>query len=806
MTNIELYKGFSQFLDARYLLNKKSSDKAAMIAEYIDTIVLDHLNLEDDKRSLLEQAFDKHIERINTAKQSEPTTLYFGVKPEGKTDKTFCNAYILPRTSAINAYNEIRKVHREAVLCDVAPDSHFIRVEGVDENENGLFDITLHLFSANNYTNVVGLHRHTSDSIRSILFNAGTRNITNMRVENRIGEYNNPLPVLTFTADHFNLEQDYIIGQRNGKKIYLIEPYEAPEPRFPASDEHDYVTPLPDESAKENVTDAFNVNVEKNEKEKTLFTVQGLSEDLDNNEFAYALTEMYENGALERDRKIDTLDFLVQQGYQFNSHFLSLEQNQLLKTIYQRFITNIDSRSTAQHHQNNENQQQSEAHADGINDSDSAFDTTQQNDHEQRKEPEKKSEYYVLGIDDIPNLHDTSFWHWLKFAHNENRFSDNSIVNIGHFLQDIGFDPACHTYSQQQIVQLKKINTAFNNEILSVVVKNEEDANAGGLKKESETTQKQNQDLEPLDTYGNHPPAQQDNKDIDYDVQSEQTNQKEHSIAKKMLDSFRCAAALGMFSGNFNDDAKFFLNSNFNKFDIESLSDSEANLLRDAHSIAIEQIIDTNKNTDDIVSKEYFSLCTEVDREIQTIHFADSDHAETLTEVYRDHGYSPDVIPIPAQKITARVEDIYTRENGELSVVVGLHGPVKLSNIEALASINNGLGDELKSNCDSIKGARLYEAIASSQMVIPVFEVYCNKTDLIPHTLIRPIHDPRRDLIATIIANTTQSATKNNDQDNVMIDTAVSLNELNETDAEGHNEFKDSDIDILDSYLDEMTP
>ncbi|WP_338854019.1 hypothetical protein WE348_20540 (plasmid) [Alteromonas macleodii] len=63
MTNIELYKGFSQFLDARYLLNKKSSDKAAMIAEYIDTIVLDHLNLEDDKRSLLEQAFDKHIER-----------------------------------------------------------------------------------------------------------------------------------------------------------------------------------------------------------------------------------------------------------------------------------------------------------------------------------------------------------------------------------------------------------------------------------------------------------------------------------------------------------------------------------------------------------------------------------------------------------------------------------------------------------------------------------------------------------------------------------------------------------------------
>ena len=81
-----------------------------------------------------------------------------------------------------------------------------------------------------------------------------------------------------------------------------------------------------------------------------------------------------------------------------------------------------------------------------------------------------------------------------------------------------------------------------------------------------------------------------------------------------------------------------------------------------------------------------------------------------------------------------------------------------------------------------------------------------NKTDLIPHTLIRPIHDPSRDLIATIIANTTQSAAKNNYQDNVMIDTEVSLNELNETDAKGHNEFKDSDVDILDSYLDEMTP
>ena len=171
----------------------------------------------------------------------------------------------------------------------------------------------------------------------------------------------------------------------------------------------------------------------------------------------------------------------------------------------------------------------------------------------------------------------------------------NSIVNIGHFLQDIGFDPACHTYSRQQIVQLKKINTAFNKEIISVAVKNEEDANAGGLKKEAETTQKQNHDLEPLDTDGNHPPAQQDNNDIDYDVQSEQTNQKEHLIAKKMLDSFRCAAALGMFSGNFKDDAKFFLNSNYNKLDIESLSDSEANLLRDAHSKAIEQIIDTNK-------------------------------------------------------------------------------------------------------------------------------------------------------------------------------------------------------------------
>ena len=92
MTNIELYKGFSQFLDARYLLNKKASDKAAMIAEYVDTIGIEHLNLEDDKRSFLEQAFDKHIERINTAKQSEPTTLYFGVKPEGKTDKTFYNA------------------------------------------------------------------------------------------------------------------------------------------------------------------------------------------------------------------------------------------------------------------------------------------------------------------------------------------------------------------------------------------------------------------------------------------------------------------------------------------------------------------------------------------------------------------------------------------------------------------------------------------------------------------------------------------------------------------------------------------
>merc|ERR1712098_1009078 len=138
-------------------------------------------------------------------------------------------------------------------------------------------------------------------------------------------------------------------------KIYLIEPYEAPEPRFPASDEHDYVTPLPDEPAKENVKDAFNFEKNEKENEKTLFTVRGLSEDLDNNEFAYALTEMYDNGALERNRKIDTLDFLVQQGYQFNSHFLSPEQNQLLKTIYQRFITNIDSRLTVQHHQNDEN-------------------------------------------------------------------------------------------------------------------------------------------------------------------------------------------------------------------------------------------------------------------------------------------------------------------------------------------------------------------------------------------------------------------------------------------------------------------
>ena len=889
MTNFDVYKGFSQYLDGRFLLNKDTSNKDEMLNDYLNMVGLNRLILLSAETTwFCNAAFDKHIERINTASQHETTTQYFGVKPEGITDATYRNAYILPRSAAIKAYNDILQSNSDAVLRDVDPDSHFIRVESVEENDNGQCDVTLHIFAADNFSHTVGLHRYTTDSIRSLLFNAGTQSVTNIKLENRIGEYDNPIPVLTFTADTFSLEQDYIIGKRNGEKLFLVEPYEAPALLSPQYDEHTYdetqhtnphrpvydynslpatkdivdddfideeidelfniddisesltgnadINPVHDTSpastsdtnaapteselnvhdvpVQDNLTDSFDVALEDDKMNKELFTVEGLSDDLDDNAFAYALNEMFESGALERKRRIDTLDFLVQQGYQFNAHYLSNEQNKLLQNIYQHFITNLDNKLAAQQASDANEQDKSsaneatesvdntqpaeevvaEAQVEDVEPVENANVDTEQAEAEddtatstenvsqenvQDSKPVEKTEFMVPGLD-LDNMSDMPFAHWLTNARNDGRLAENWMVNVGHFLKDIGFDQQLHTYSRSQVLQLKKIHDAFDEGALAVGKPDEApeesiQSSAGGDQQISEPTQNESNEVQTEltidDDHNDNSIDQPSDSDAQENIvtdtkddnetadehQSETLSTDRPSIAHQILNSFRCAASIGLFSGEFENDVKYCLNSAHANVSLDCFSDKQVKIIRDLHTEACEQILDVNENIDDIVNQQFYSLSTEVNGEFQTVHFADSEQTTTLADIYYEHGYQSDIIPIPANKITARVEDIYTTSTEDIAVVVALHGPVNAANIEALASINNALGDELKDNCENIKGVKVYDAMSSSQVLVPVIELYCDSTDFIPHTLLRPEHDPTKDLISVIAANSSKN-------------------------------------------------
>lgn len=613
----------------------------------------------------------------------------------------------------------------------------------------------------------------------------------------------------------------------------------------------------------DNVTETVNTSVEDDDMNKTLFVVDGLSDDLVNNAFAYALNEMNVNGQLEGIRRADTLDFLKQQGYDYKAHYLSSEQNQQLQNIYQHFIDNRDINKTNIDDVKEKEIDSVQSDAVSNNTKIDNNDVTPNPSQEQTetvttsKTPETTTEdtseqvnektiFHVEKLDEL-EPRKTGFYAWLKDQYYNDNMNTNMMFNIGFYYKSIGFDPEKNTYVKAQVTQLKHIHQLFNDAVFALNTSAseaiEEEANNSESEKHDDghamDTSLTYQELKDylLDVFklqvadkktnwihshatelngyvvngaGRYGIVDKDGKNVNLlpntvttsnefilyeqqmaeqakrnerlsqegiiaeqetgaskdaqeqvveDSASDKTNdasvtdtnsaapdddkqsEQRPAFIDKLINSYRCAAALGMFTGDFGKDVHLTLTNNTGTYPLSGFSEKEIKALRDIHEEARVIINLSQENVDDITSAKYFSLSALVDNEFQTMHFLNENDAATFAEVYNENGYQPDIIPISAERLTGRVESISEVKNNTLAVTIALHGPVNTDNFEKLALINNGLGKEISENCLNISGLKLSQEETGSGLTVPVMEIFCENTDFIPHTLLRPVHD-----------------------------------------------------------------
>lgn len=1008
MTNQVVYKEYSQFLDGRYLLGLDTSNSEAMLVEYFsDSLYSRTILLSKETAWFFDEAYKEHINRINTAQLLPITKEFYGVKWKGNSDTpALHDTFMLPRHIAQVTYEKLEKQYSgNIVLKDVDPTTFFIKVSDVFNNpQNTAKSVSLRLYSAGNYSYSIALNKLSAPAIRQLLKDANVENPSKIRFQNMMDEHGNAIQTLSFDSDRFDLVNGAVhIYVNEHLSAQMVDDYVSQPLATMAFDEHEfdetsktnpfrfvartgpiisYDADVDDEYIDEEIDDLFSVddllssnhstevntvddsvensteNTHKNTVEnndtpvinsndvedqmmnKELFTIENLS--AENNIFLDFLINENKQGSLDNERHSDTLKFLVNNGYVLGKHQLSREQNNLLRNTYVHFISSIPQSTHAVDKTVN-------AEVENSNDDTVVVDT--------------------FVIDDLDNIdtRSNSFYQWLKQANENDSLNENTIVNIGLYLKDMGFDSSKHRYSIELIEKLKSLHATFLDALHALSVNVSEDTPNSEVEGEAELPNEEKQtivestpnnldetaistnevvlpqsngtkenaanfDTPPApivfkiekldgldyqntgfylwlkDTYDNvidnddklsvivtyynemgynnkkHTYRRdqintmkivimqfnqdfinsRDNEKVSDSTEkasiaeqkteikplrvSETSQEKPYTdsidstsseITSDILQRFRGASALGLFTGNFDEDVKLLLVNEHACIDFKQLSEQQVQILRGLHEEAKGVISLAPERALELINDDFFSLSTQVNDEFQTVHFVNKEGVGPLINAYEQNQSQPShvsVIPITASTITSRVENVKVTQSGRLSVSLSLHSPVSTIDIECLSLINESFSNEIKENCHDIEGVKVYSAVGQTGRTIPMIDVYCRSTDFIPHTLIRPTPSDMVPLINNLIhlkrqntrpiasasnPDTYEPTLSSNDDatvsdidmlddvtdimdEHVSQDDVVSSNE-DVTEDNGDFSIDEEDFNALDSYLDEIT-
>ena len=212
MTNQQVFQGFSQYLDAMHLLKKDTSNKNECLNDYLQSAGLSSLILlSKETQWHVDTAYEKHIERVNSAKPTMGVKQFFALKPENADNKeTLFETFALPRELAVAAYRENKnRTNPVVVLRDVAEGTAVVKIADIEPIEHDSLEkddqakVTLKLFSGNTYSETLAIKNSVSMVMDELLRN--TKGISNPKLVNRLDEWGNRQPVLEFVADSIAL-------------------------------------------------------------------------------------------------------------------------------------------------------------------------------------------------------------------------------------------------------------------------------------------------------------------------------------------------------------------------------------------------------------------------------------------------------------------------------------------------------------------------------------------------------------------------------------------------------------------------
>lgn len=1024
MTNKVVYKEYSQFLDGRYLLGLDTSDSEAMLVEYFkDSFYSRTILLSKETAWFFDEAYKDHINRINTAQLLPITKEFYAIKREGDKS-TLHDTHMLPRHIAQDTLDKLKKQYSQnLVLQDVDPTSFIIKVSDVSDNpQNTTKSVSLRFYTADNHSHSIALNKLSAPAIRQLLKEANADTPSKIRFQNMIDEHGNAIQALSFDSERFDITEGAVHTYVNEQlSAQMIDDYASQPLGNLPYDEHEFDdslkdnpfrlvartgpvksqdTDVDDEFIDEEIDDLFSVDdllasehstvgetvdstiedskdlsnedtvrdysennhegtvenngtpdinstdVEDQIMSKDLFNIENLSDE--NNIFLEFLINEDKQGTLSKERRSDTLKFLVNQGYVLGQHQLSREQNNLLRKTYVHFISALPQ-------------------------SDQTDDKTVDAETESSNEQTVDVETFVIDDLDNTDTRSNSFFRWLKHAHENESLNEKTIVNIGLYLKDMGFDSSKHRYSIELIEKLKSLHATFLDALHALSVTVTEDTPEGNAESvvEPEKVEKQtavestpanemvslqstgteedaaNDDTPPgpvvfniekldgldyqdtgfylwlKDTYDNEIDdddklpvivhyynemgynnkehtyrrdqintmkivIMQFNQDIvnslDSDEVSDSTEQtsiaeqqteiesspvqdtpqqiaqsdiepvvepspvsdapeekpqadnidsSSSEITGDILQRFRGASALGLFTGNFDEDVKLLLVNEHACIDLNQLSEQQVQILRGLHEEANGVISGAPRRALELINDDFFSVSAQVNDEFQTVHFLNKESVASIIDDYeKNHSCETrhiSVIPITASTITSRVENIKETQSGRLAVSLSLHSPVTTVDVECLSLINESFPTEVKENCHDIEGVKVYSAVGETGRSIPMIDVYCRSTDFIPHTLIRPtpndmvpltnklIHLKRQNAEQVATAsqpeNFEQASSSDNDANVNVSDMLDDVSDImdehvsNDETASSNEDFSidEEDFNALDSYLDEIT-
>lgn len=241
VTNQELFKGFSQYLDGQYFIGKDTADKETALNQYLDMVGLSKLVLlSGETQWHVDTAYDAHIERINTHTPGKSKNQFFALKEEGAPNThTLFDSHALPRTLAINGYRE-HKYNKSisVVLRDVIEGTVALKVEDINDENDEKHILTAKLFAALSYESTVSLSRNFKPIIDKL--RGSINGLQYATIENKVDQYGNLQPHIYITAKSFSLEPGLVFtSDEYGLRLSNSTHIAPPATECIENDEHD---------------------------------------------------------------------------------------------------------------------------------------------------------------------------------------------------------------------------------------------------------------------------------------------------------------------------------------------------------------------------------------------------------------------------------------------------------------------------------------------------------------------------------------------------------------------------------------